>query len=176
MAEEYNDVDPFKSCEEEEEEKGQGCFGFMKKKEEREEEEKEEKKKKGSLFEKLRGSSSDSSSDDEEVGEGGKKKKNKKGLKEKIKEKLHHDGEDTKILEEDKGEAPRPARTATPIAGFFDNVKEKLPGHPNKKDEARTSAVEEGGKEEKGMLGKLMDKLPGYHKEEIDNNTPPAHH
>lgn len=29
-------------------------------------------------------------------------------------------------------------------------------------------------KGKKGILGKIMEKLPGYHKEETDKNTPPA--
>lgn len=61
--------------------------------------------------------------------------------------------------------------------GFLEKIKEKLPGHHKKSEEATAPAAEcashgtkehetEGheGKEKKGILGKLMEKLPGYHK------------
>ncbi|VAI59313.1 unnamed protein product [Triticum turgidum subsp. durum] len=114
-------------------------------------EEHEDGEKKETLFSKLhRSSSSSSSSSDEEEEEviddnGEVIKREKKGFLEKIKEKLpggHKKPEDA---------APVPVTHAAPA-----------PVH------APAPAAEEvsspDAKEKKGLLGKIMDKLPGYHK------------
>ena len=64
--------------------------------------------------------------------------------------------------------------------GFLDKIKEKLPGHSKKPEEApeapapcATEAAapphhheEDQGKEKKGFLEKIKEKLPGYHAKE----------
>ncbi|KAJ6827235.1 vicilin-like seed storage protein [Iris pallida] len=246
MAEEYNES-AASNVEKEAEVRDRGMFDFLRKKKEDKEQEQElvtgveklhvEEEKKGSLSEKLHRSKSSSSSslynytvlqssDEEEVGEGeNKEKKKKKGLKEKIKEELHHkeEGEkvaavadhetvvpstvpapppaavahhhyhdaDTSIPVEKVGAAAVKVETApAPAAeeekkGFLDKIKGKL----HKKDETTTTHVAVGetaakednnevhgedAKEKKGIFGKLMEKLPGYHKEET--SPPPVAH
>ncbi|KAJ6829642.1 dehydrin COR410-like [Iris pallida] len=249
MAEEYNESSA-SNVEKEAEVRDRGMFDFLRKKKEDKEQEQEqelvtgveklhvEEEKKGSLSEKLHRSKSSSSSslynytvlqssDEEEVGEGEnkEKKKKKKGLKEKIKEELHHkeEGEkvaavadhetvvpstvpapppaavahhhyhdaDTSIPVEKVGAAAVKVETApAPAAeeekkGFLDKIKGKL----HKKDETTTTHVAVGetaakednneahgedAKEKKGIFGKLMEKLPGYHKEET--SPPPVAH
>jgi len=86
-----------------------------------------------------------------------------------------------KIHGDVKTEAP-PAVPEEEKKGFLEKIKEKLPGHKKPEDaapapvthaapapvHAPTPATEEvsspDGKEKKGLLGKIMDKLPGYHK------------
>ncbi|VAI47922.1 unnamed protein product [Triticum turgidum subsp. durum] len=115
--------------------------------------------KKETLFSKLhRSSSSSSSSSDEEEEEviddnGEVIKREKKGFLEKIKEKLpggHKKPEDAAAVPVTHA-APAPVTHAAPA-----------PVH------APAPAAEEvsspDAKEKKGLLGKIMDKLPGYHK------------
>ena len=86
--------------------------------------------------------------------------------------------------------------------GFLDKIKEKLPGHGKKTVEeggvvppapspAVPAAIDGGalehgkeqdvdghdGKEKKGFLGKIMEKLPGYHKNtgEEGDKSPASH-
>ncbi|URD83885.1 Dehydrin [Musa troglodytarum] len=157
---------------------------------------KEEDKKEG-LLEKLHrshSSSSSSSSDEEEEdgGENKEKKKKKKGLKEKIKEKLGCDkkeGEEeaklTEVHVEHEVVAAAAVTDGDDTVVVVEKIKEKLPGHKKPAEEvpAACAAEHEGegegheGKEKKGILGKLMEKLPGYHKaEEKDGEkSSPAH-
>ncbi|GMH04656.1 hypothetical protein Nepgr_006496 [Nepenthes gracilis] len=154
-------------------------------KEERREE--EEKEKKHGLLEKLHRSDSSSSSSDEEEGEDGekkKKKKEKKGLKEKIKEKLpgreeeERRDQDTAVPVERYEEnihveevVPSEPSDPDEKKGFFDKIKEKLPGQNKKPEEVPpppelecAAAVQEGeGKEKKGILEKIKEKIPGFH-------------
>ncbi|CAM8976787.1 unnamed protein product [Rhodiola kirilowii] len=116
----------------------------------------EEKKKPSSI------SSSSSSSEEEEevVGEDGEKRKiKKKGLQEKLIEKVGNKVENTSVPEEQ----PPPALDAYPHV-------HALPGHGNNKPEEKAavvthppppSVVEE--KEKKGLLEKIKDTIPGFH-------------
>ncbi|XP_010416529.1 PREDICTED: dehydrin ERD14-like [Camelina sativa] len=114
----------------------------------------EEEEKKPSLLEKLHRSDSSSSSSSEEVGEDGEKRKKKKKDKKKTTTEV-----EVKTEEEKKG--------------FMDKLKEKLPGHGKKTEDASTVAaapvvtphpVEEAHPvEKKGILEKIKEKLPGYH-------------
>ncbi|URE27582.1 Dehydrin [Musa troglodytarum] len=159
---------------------------------------KEEDKKEG-LLEKLHrshSSSSSSSSDEEEEdgGENKEKKKKKKGLKEKIKEKLGCDkkeGEEeaklTEVHVEHEVVAAAAVTDGDDTVVVVEKIKEKLPGHKKPAEEipAACAAEHEGegegegheGKEKKGILGKLMEKLPGYHKaeEKEGEKSSPAH-
>uniref|UniRef100_A0A0E0K3E6 Dehydrin n=1 Tax=Oryza punctata TaxID=4537 RepID=A0A0E0K3E6_ORYPU len=88
-----------------------------------------------------------------------------------------------------KTEAPLPHAPEEEKKGFLDKIKEKLPGGHKKPEDATAAsppaaapaapaptpapahpppATEEvsspDGKEKKGILGKIMEKLPGYHK------------
>ncbi|VAI59317.1 unnamed protein product [Triticum turgidum subsp. durum] len=137
------------------------------------------------------------------------KRKKKKGLKEKLKEKLpghkdtegehvtglpapaapasvqtHHDTD--VVVEKIDGDVKTEAAPAVPEEekkGFLEKIKEKLPGGHKKPEDAApvpvthaapapvhapAPAAEEvsspDAKEKKGLLGKIMDKLPGYHK------------
>ncbi|KAK9677497.1 hypothetical protein RND81_11G147000 [Saponaria officinalis] len=157
------------------------CFG--KKEEEDEDIPKTEAQHKSSLLDKLhRSNNSTSSSSDEEVEEDGVKirKPKKKGLTEKIKEKLPgHKNEAATNAEEMHPDEKK---------GFLEKIKEKLPGHH--KDEAvitphpTSSPVpvpapphcqsdghcggEDGvheQQEKKGILEKIKEKLPGGHKD-----------
>ncbi|GAB4832986.1 hypothetical protein Ancab_007007 [Ancistrocladus abbreviatus] len=156
----------------------------------------DEKEKKHGLLEKLQRSDSSSSSSSEEEGQDGetkrKKKKEKGGLKEKIKEKLpghkkeekHHEEheEDTSVPVEKyeekihieeviHSEATQPEEKK----GFFDKIKEKLPGQHKKPEEQSpapatapamehtTTEAEGEGKEKKGFLEKIKEKIPGFH-------------
>lgn len=194
-----------------------GLFDFMGKKEEKEkkphdhqggaiatefdqkvhvsepvEQHKDEEKKHGSLLEKLHrsGSSSSSSSSEEEVEEDGKKirrKKEKKGLKERIKEKVSGEKKEnvdheTHVPVEKYDDAVHDQQEDDQKKGFLDKIKEKLPGGGQKKPEevvhpppppttaaaaaSAESTSPEGGdqaKEKKGFLEKIKEKLPGYH-------------
>ncbi|KAL8545481.1 hypothetical protein ACS0TY_005578 [Phlomoides rotata] len=104
------------------------------------------------------GSSSSSSSEDD--GLGGRRKK---GVKEKIKEKLPGGG--------NKGEQMHPATTTgvydqgrpAEKKGMVEKIKEKLPGGGNKGEQmhpATTTGVYDQG-EKKGMVEKIKEKLPG---------------
>ncbi|VAI47921.1 unnamed protein product [Triticum turgidum subsp. durum] len=145
------------------------------------------------------------------------KRKKKKGLKEKLQEKLpghkdtegehvtglpapaapasvqtHHDTD--VVVEKIDGDVKTEATPAVPEEekkGFLEKIKEKLPGGHKKPEDAAAvpvthaapapvthaapapvhapaPAAEEvsspDAKEKKGLLGKIMDKLPGYHK------------
>lgn len=132
-------------------------------------------------------------SDDEVVEEGGtgEKKRKKKGLKEKIKEKISGDHESsdkqkTEVIPMDNCPAPNPelaTHEEDKKIGFMDKIKEKLPGHHNKTDQevvnstgpAAHSALDEqvhGGEtkdQKKGLLDKIKEKLPGHgHKNNDD--------
>ncbi|KAK0576876.1 hypothetical protein LWI29_024725 [Acer saccharum] len=148
----------------------------------------EEEEKKPGLFEKLHrsGSSSSSSSSDEEGGEGEekkKKRKEKKGLKDKLKEKVSGEKKqemDTSVPVEVIHQEPVPS-TPEEKKGFMEKIKEKLPGQSKKAEEVSTTspppppppaehatpvtAVHEGeaAKEKKGIFEKIKEKLPGYH-------------
>ncbi|KAM0865661.1 hypothetical protein ACQ4PT_043129 [Festuca glaucescens] len=95
-----------------------------------------------------------------------------------------------------KAEAPAAAVPEEEKKGFLEKIKEKLPGGHKKPEDAAAAApavthaapappapapaAEEvsspDGKEKKGLLGKIMDKLPGYHKAagEEDKAAAPA--
>ncbi|EOA35752.1 hypothetical protein CARUB_v10020984mg [Capsella rubella] len=113
----------------------------------------ETEEKKPSLLEKLHRSDSSSSSSSEEEGEDGEKRKKKKDKKKTTTE------VEVKTEEEKKG--------------FMDKLKEKLPGHGKKPEDASAVAaapvvtpppVEESHPvEKKGILEKIKEKLPGYH-------------
>ncbi|XP_060169339.1 phosphoprotein ECPP44-like [Lycium barbarum] len=187
--------------------RGYGLFNFMGKKEEDKAHDEtvmidtpanvdEPKEEKHSLMEKLHRthSNSSSSSDEEEVEEGGNgEKKRKKGLKDKIKEKMsgdhnkeyHHETTDQQKVEfipMDNCPAPYAEPThEEEKKGFMDKIKEKLPGHHNKTDQevnnapAAHSSVDEqvhGGEtkdQKKGLLDKIKEKLPGHgHKNNED--------
>jgi len=177
------------------------------------EEEHEDGEKKETLFSKLhRSSSSSSSSSDEEeevIDDNGEViKRKKKGLKEKLKEKLpghkdegeqvtglpapaapasvqtHHDTD--VVVEKIDADVKTEAPSAVPEEekkGFLEKIKEKLPGGHKKPEDAAAVPVTHAApepvhapaptaeevsspdaKEKKGLLGKIMDKLPGYHK------------
>lgn len=121
-------------------------------------------------------------SSDEEEGEGEeKKKKDKKGLKEKIEEKIsgEKEHEDTTVPVEKHEEAHVVTEAGHPEdkKGFLDKIKGKLPGQHKKAEEvpppppppsaeyAATEAASHEGeaKEKKGFLDKIKEKLPGYH-------------
>ena len=117
------------------------------------EEEKEEKK--HSLLEKLHRSDSSSSSSSEEEGEDGVKRKKKK---------------DKKKVTTTEGEV----KTEEEKKGFMDKLKEKLPGHGKKPEEASPAPVvappveEAHPAEKKGILEKIKEKLPGYHPKTVE--------
>lgn len=124
-----------------------------------------------------RSGSSSSSSSEEEVEKEGviikKKKKEKKGLKEKI-----HKEEDTSQVVTQPEEKK----------GFFEKIKEKLPGGDKKVEEetvaptpAEYDTVEGGEPAKKGIMEKIKEKLPGGgHKVEQETvaptPTPPLDH
>ncbi|KAJ0231620.1 Dehydrin ERD14 [Hirschfeldia incana] len=121
----------------------------------------EEEEKKHSLLEKLHRSDSSSSSSSEEEGEDGVKRKKKKDKKKST----------TTTVE---GEV----KTDEEKKGFMDKLKEKLPGHGKKPEDASSAApaapvvappVEEAHPaEKKGILEKIKEKLPGYHPKTVD--------
>ncbi|KAG2313414.1 hypothetical protein Bca4012_027973 [Brassica carinata] len=120
----------------------------------------EEEEKKHSLLEKLHRSDSSSSSSSEEEGEDGVKRKKKKDKKKTT----------TTTVE---GEV----KTDEEKKGFMDKLKEKLPGHGKKPEDASPAAaapvvappVEEAQPaEKKGILEKIKEKLPGYHPKTAD--------
>nr|AAD02259.1 dehydrin 8 [Hordeum vulgare subsp. vulgare] len=96
----------------------------------------------------------------------------------------HHDTD--VVVEKIDGDAKTEATPAVPEEekkGFLEKIKEKLPGGHKKPEDAAAvpvthaapapvhapaPAAEEvsspDAKEKKGLLGKIMDKLPGYHK------------
>lgn len=124
---------------------------------------------------------------DEVTGE----KKRKKGLKEKIKEKIsgdHKENSEQKVEMENcstghvAGNANYAAATQEDQEkkGIMDKIKDKLPGHHNKTDQefhptTHATADEQvhGGdqtKEKKGLLDKIKEKLPGHgHKNTEDH-------
>ncbi|CAH2067541.1 unnamed protein product [Thlaspi arvense] len=119
----------------------------------------DEEEKKHSLLEKLHRSDSSSSSSSEEEGEDGEKRKKNKKDKKKDKKKTTTTTEGEVKTEEEK-------------KGFMDKLKEKLPGHGKKPEDASPVAaapvvvppVEEvHPAEKKGILEKIKEKLPGYH-------------
>ncbi|KAF3573536.1 hypothetical protein F2Q69_00062578 [Brassica cretica] len=117
----------------------------------------EEEEKKHSLLEKLHRSDSSSSSSSEEEGEDGEKRKKKKDKK--------------KTATTAEGEV----KTEEEKKGFMDKLKEKLPGHGKKPEDASPAApvvappVEEAHPaEKKGILEKIKEKLPGYHPKTVD--------
>ncbi|KAK8512598.1 hypothetical protein V6N13_082864 [Hibiscus sabdariffa] len=144
-----------------------------------------EGEKKNSLLEKLhRSHSSSSSSSDEEEGESGEKKKkkknkDKKGLKEKIEEKIGGDkkADDTAVPVEKSDEQPEKK-------GLIDKIKEKLPGVSAPSPPPTPAAVaadkvavehhEEESKEKKGFLEKIKEKMPGYHSKTEDEKETTA--
>ncbi|KAI3708086.1 hypothetical protein L2E82_37130 [Cichorium intybus] len=96
------------------------------------------------------GSSSSSSSEDD--GQGGRRKKNKKGLMQKIKEKLPgHKNKEEK--------APEMVYTATTKISV--TTPPGPPGEP--KPEFIGVEYHEEEHEKKGLMDKIMDKLPGHH-------------
>ncbi|ESQ27511.1 hypothetical protein EUTSA_v10019152mg [Eutrema salsugineum] len=123
----------------------------------------EEEEKKPSLLEKLHRSDSSSSSSSEEEGEDGEKRKKKKKDKKKTTTTTTAEGE-VKTEEEKKG--------------FMEKLKEKLPGHGKKPEDASAAApaapvvvppVEEAHPaEKKGILEKIKEKLPGYHPKTVE--------
>ncbi|KAL7589867.1 dehydrin ERD14 [Lactuca sativa] len=137
----------------------------------------EPEEKKESLLEKLhRSDSSSSSSSDEECDENGEKKKKKKPLKEKIKEKLTKQEDETTVPIEKYDVAPLQHGPPEPEEkkGFMEKIKEKLPGGHKKEEELAatppppppavvTHADEGEQKEKKGIFEKIKEKIPGYH-------------
>ena len=119
----------------------------------------EEEEKKPSLLEKLHRSDSSSSSSSEEEGEDGVKRKKKK---------------DKKKTTTTEGEV----KTEEEKKGFMEKLKEKLPGHGKKPEDASAPAaaapvvappVEEAHPaERKGILEKIKEKLPGYHAKTVE--------
>lgn len=113
---------------------------------------------------------------EEEVEEDGVKikRKKKKGLTDKIKEKLpgHKDDEAAAVHENDhNNNHHQQAENPEEKKGFLEKIKEKLPGHH--KDEAvppqppvapHCGGVQEP-QEKKGFLEKIKEKLPGGHKD-----------
>ncbi|XWS67674.1 hypothetical protein CRYUN_Cryun04dG0026300 [Craigia yunnanensis] len=103
------------------------------------------------------------SSDEEEVGEDGEKK----GLKEKIKEKISGDEEatehkDTSIPTENPEKK-----------GFLDKIKEKLPGQHKKTEDSAYDGHPDGGKpKEKEILEKIKEKIPGCHGHKTEEDKP----
>ncbi|KAK9748494.1 hypothetical protein RND81_02G061500 [Saponaria officinalis] len=167
----------------------------------------DEKNKHVGLLEKLhRSDSSSSSSSDEEGNDEEKKqrrkeKNEKKGLKQKLDEKLHgHKAEDDtnvpieKYEETEKLPHVQPAVYAeSPLvqesdhkkAGFLDKVEDKLPGGHNKAYEHHVSAdpveteklphVQKSDHEKKaGFLDKVEDKLPGGHNKANEHHVSAA--
>ena len=116
----------------------------------------EEEEKKHSLLEKLHRSDSSSSSSSEEEGEDGEKRKKKKDKK--------------KTATTAEGEV----KTEEEKKGFMDKLKEKLPGHGKKPEDASPAPVvappveEAHPAEKKGILEKIKEKLPGYHPKTVD--------
>lgn len=123
---------------------------------------------------------------DEVTGE----KKRKKGLKEKIKEKIscdHKESSEQKVeMENCTGHVAGNANYAGTThedqekKGIMEKIKDKLPGHHNKTDQefhptTHATADEQvhGGdqtKEKKGLLDKIKEKLPGHgHKNTEDH-------
>lgn len=113
----------------------------------------------------------------EEGGES--KKRKKKGLKDKIRQKLSGDKEECNKLPEnatnnsievENAEVTNPDEKK----GFLDKIKEKLQGHHHKKAEGGASVPCAGEdsprgdqtKEKKGIMDKIIDNLPGHHKNE----------
>lgn len=98
-----------------------------------------------------------------------KKKKDKKGLKDKIKEKISGEPKpevDTSVPVEKCDDEPEEKK------GFLDKIKEKLPGGGQKKAEevppppppaAPVAEEHHEGEPKKGFLDKIKEKLPGYH-------------
>ncbi|GAB4828410.1 hypothetical protein Ancab_035408 [Ancistrocladus abbreviatus] len=152
----------------------------------KEEHKEAEKENQHSLLEKLhRSGSSSSSSSDEEEGEDGekkkKKKKEKKGLLRghKEEEKHHEKHEEDSSVPVEKYEEKIHVEEVVHSEpsypeekkGFFDKIKEKLPGQQKKPEDhvpapaAEHSITEpEGeGKEKKGFLDKIKEKIPGLH-------------
>ena len=104
------------------------------------------------------------SSDEDKEGQDGEKKRNKKGLKEKIKEKISGDKEIT-----DHKDTSIPTENPEEKKG---KIKEKLPGqYKRAKDGAYDGHPAEGEQKEKGILEKTKEKIPGCqgHKTEEDN-------
>ena len=116
----------------------------------------EKEEKNHSLLEKLHRSDSSSSSSSEEEGEDGEKRKKKKDKK--------------KTATTAEGEV----KTEEEKKGFMDKLKEKLPGHGKKPEDASPAPVvappveEAHPAEKKGILEKIKEKLPGYHPKTVD--------
>ncbi|XP_057773905.1 dehydrin ERD14-like [Salvia miltiorrhiza] len=143
-------------------------------------EEEDDTKKHETLQEKFQRSDRDgsgSSSGEEEIGEDGKKRKKKKGLKEKIAEKLPGEEKHTNDVPFEKCEEEKPVHEeAEEKKGLLDKIKEKLPGGAKKAEEvaappptpapaadyAAAPGAEE--KEKKGLLDKIKEKMPGHSK------------
>ncbi|KAE8704221.1 Phosphoprotein ECPP44 [Hibiscus syriacus] len=158
-------------------------FDKVKIEETKAEKEHKEGEKKPSLLEKLhRSDNSSSSSSDEEEGEGGekKKKKEKKGLTEKIKEKIGG--------EKKEGDTAVPVEkcdSETTEKGVMEKIKEKIPMQHKKDEEVKAPPLaatvsaekvtvvhhEEELQEKKGFLEKIKEKIPGYHTKTEDDKV-----
>lgn len=113
------------------------------------------------------------SSEEEIEGEDGEKRKKKKGLKEKIQEKISGEKEEKAVEKHDEiasAEATHPEEKK----GFLEKIKDKLPGQHKKAETGAAGAeccpnehlAEGDDKERKGILEKIKEKLPGHHSED----------
>ncbi|KAH7518327.1 phosphoprotein ECPP44 [Ziziphus jujuba] len=158
-----------------EESKGCGMFDFLKKKENEKSGKPQHDQDVGMAdVQQSHGDDSSSSSSDEE-GESGEKKK--KGIKDKIKDKIsgkkkdhHEDPQHATIPAEKTSENAHVEVTHPEEKGFIEKIKDKLPGqHKKHEDGASVECAADGHSpegEKKGILEKIKEKLPDGRKNE----------
>lgn len=127
------------------------------------------------MFYSQKGSFTNLQSSEEEIegADGEKKRKKKKGLKEKIQEKISSEKEENAVEKNDEI-ASAEATHLEEKKGFLEKIKDKLPGQHKKAEEGAAGAgccpnehlAEVDEKEKKGILEKIKEKLPGYHSED----------
>ncbi|ESR35734.1 hypothetical protein CICLE_v10029952mg [Citrus x clementina] len=148
--------------------KGCGMFDFLKNKN-------EEKSQDAAMVDVETKEEKPAFSSEEEIegADGEKKRKKKKGLKEKIQEKISSEKEENAVEKNDEI-ASAEATHLEEKKGFLEKIKDKLPGQHKKAEEGAACAgccpnehlAEGDEKEKKGILEKIKEKLPGYHSED----------
>lgn len=117
------------------------------------------------------------SSDEEEyVGEDCEMKRKKKGLKDKIKDKISGDKE---APEQQPNITSIPPENPEEKKGFLDKIKEKLPGQHKKAEDGANegyhhpAAADQGDHpKEKGILEKIKEKIPGCNGHKAEQDKP----
>ncbi|KAL5561286.1 hypothetical protein UlMin_031033 [Ulmus minor] len=112
--------------------------------------------------------SSDSSSSDEEA-DGKVEKKEKKGLKDKIKEKISGNKKEERVTKDTPN-----VEGSDEEKGFIEKIKDKLPGQHKKAEESALTEHNNGAahghegeaKEKKGIMENIKEKLPVGHRDE----------